>query len=124
MPTTDDNVAAASWSAVECNVGIICACLPTLRPLISRMMPRLLSTLSGTDTARLSRGRAPTHDAEYGDAAAEAEKVLAMVRGNMPDNGNKTNLERYMSVQDHKEALVKSEATMGSLSSSSSLPRK
>ncbi|ODM19943.1 hypothetical protein SI65_04929 [Aspergillus cristatus] len=121
---TYDNAAAASWSAVECNVGIICACLPTLRPLISRMMPRLLSTLSGTDTARISRGQALTHDAEYGDAAAEAEKVLAMVRGNMPDNGNGADLEKYISVQDHKEALVKTEATMGSLSSSSSSPRK
>jgi hypothetical protein len=88
------------------------------------MMPRLLSTLSGTDTARMSHGQAPAHDAEYGDAAAEAEKVLAIIRGNMPENGNGTHLERYMSVQDHKEARVKSEATMGSLSSSSSFPRK
>ncbi|KAL4771718.1 hypothetical protein BDW60DRAFT_207783 [Aspergillus nidulans var. acristatus] len=29
-----DNVGAATWSAVEYNVGIICACLPTLRPLL------------------------------------------------------------------------------------------
>lgn len=88
------------------------------------MMPRLLSTLSSTDTARLSRGQVPTHDAEYGnggdEATQEAEKVLAMVRGHMPQGGNGADLERYMSVQDHKEALVKSEATMGSLSSSSS----
>lgn len=92
------------------------------------MMPRLLSTLSGTGTARLSPGQAPTHDAEYGnggdEAAQEAEKVLAMVRGHMPASGNGADLERYMSAQDHKEALVKSEATMGSLSSSSSSPRK
>lgn len=92
------------------------------------MMPRLLSTLSGTDTSRFSRGQAPTHDAEYGnggDVAAEAEKVLAMVRGHMPESGNGADLERHMSVQDHKEALVKSEVTMGSLSSSSSSsPRK
>ncbi|KAL4745170.1 hypothetical protein BDW72DRAFT_198908 [Aspergillus terricola var. indicus] len=34
FPSRYDNVGAATWSAVECNVGIICACLPTLRPLI------------------------------------------------------------------------------------------
>lgn len=42
----DDNVGAATWSSIECNTGIICACLPTLRPLISRILPRFLSTLS------------------------------------------------------------------------------
>lgn len=123
MSMTDDNVAAASWSAVECNVGIICACLPTLRPLISRIMPRLLSTLSGT--APLNG----THDVEHGSgrdtAAEEAEKVLAMVRGNLPGNENGAEHERYMSVQDHKEAIVKAEAMNGSLSpSSSSSPRR
>jgi hypothetical protein len=44
--TTDSNVGAAYWTAAECNVAIICACLPFLRPLISRIFPRLLSTKS------------------------------------------------------------------------------
>lgn len=43
---TDSNVGAAYWTAAECNVAIICACLPFLRPLISRIFPRLLSTKS------------------------------------------------------------------------------
>ncbi|KAI9676799.1 MAG: hypothetical protein M1829_002894 [Trizodia sp. TS-e1964] len=30
------------WSAVEVNVGIICACIPTLKPLVSRIMPWLV----------------------------------------------------------------------------------
>ncbi|KAL1981889.1 hypothetical protein VTN96DRAFT_2018 [Rasamsonia emersonii] len=45
---TYDNVGAATWSSIECNTGIICACLPTLRPLISRILPRFLSSLSGS----------------------------------------------------------------------------
>jgi hypothetical protein len=48
----DDNVGAATWSAVECNTGIICACLPTLRPLISKILPSFLSTLSGSRSNR------------------------------------------------------------------------
>lgn len=28
------------WSAVEVNVGIICACIPTLKPLFSRLLPK------------------------------------------------------------------------------------
>jgi hypothetical protein len=41
---TYDNVGAATWSAVELNVGIICACIPAMRPLINLVFPRLLST--------------------------------------------------------------------------------
>ncbi|KAL4801581.1 hypothetical protein BDV18DRAFT_148918 [Aspergillus unguis] len=49
---TYDNVAAAAWSAVECNVGIICACLPTLRPLVARIIPQLLSLKSDRHARR------------------------------------------------------------------------
>ncbi|OJD25821.1 hypothetical protein ACJ73_02808 [Blastomyces percursus] len=37
------NAAASSWSAVECNVAIICCSLPTLRPLITRIFPNISS---------------------------------------------------------------------------------
>lgn len=30
------------WSAVEVNIGIICACIPTLKPLVKRVMPKLI----------------------------------------------------------------------------------
>ncbi|KAH8650979.1 hypothetical protein BGZ60DRAFT_334095, partial [Tricladium varicosporioides] len=40
---TWDNVGAATWSTVEVNVGIICACLPTLKPLILWIFPRLFT---------------------------------------------------------------------------------
>lgn len=36
---TYDNGPAATWSSIEANVGITCACLPPLRPLISRFAP-------------------------------------------------------------------------------------
>lgn len=38
-----DNPAHASLSAVEVNVGIICACLPAMRPLLALMMPKYFS---------------------------------------------------------------------------------
>lgn len=93
----DDNVGAASWSAVECNVGIICACLPTLRPLVSTIIPHLLSSIGGSghtrsDNESLFHAPAPLptagpnrtayqHDEEYGYPTQEAERVLAMLRG-------------------------------------------
>jgi fucose permease len=30
------------WSAVEVNIGIICACIPTLKPLATRILPKLI----------------------------------------------------------------------------------
>jgi fucose permease len=36
------------WSAVEVNLGIVCACIPTMKPLISRIMPVLLDSNRGS----------------------------------------------------------------------------
>ncbi|KAF1911324.1 hypothetical protein BDU57DRAFT_524386 [Ampelomyces quisqualis] len=36
---TYDNPPAATWSSVELNVGIICSCLPLLRPILTRFLP-------------------------------------------------------------------------------------
>ncbi|QSZ36882.1 hypothetical protein DSL72_006765 [Monilinia vaccinii-corymbosi] len=33
---------AFMWSAVEVNVGIVCACIPTLKPLIKRILPAMI----------------------------------------------------------------------------------
>ncbi|CBX91612.1 hypothetical protein IAQ61_010916 [Plenodomus lingam] len=48
---TYDNAGAATWSCVEANVGIICACLPLLRPLVTRLLPGFFSSHKRTDTA-------------------------------------------------------------------------
>ncbi|PKY03164.1 putative integral membrane protein [Aspergillus campestris IBT 28561] len=45
---TYDNPSAATWSAVECNVAIICACLPATKAFISRLVPRFFSTGGNT----------------------------------------------------------------------------
>ncbi|KAJ5524625.1 hypothetical protein N7494_011275 [Penicillium frequentans] len=89
---TWDNVGAASWSAIECNTGIICACLPTLKPLISKLAPGLLSTLNGSrrqKSGHSSNSRrtttwndestlgAPGEDHEYG--AGDPERILELV---------------------------------------------
>ncbi|CDM30847.1 hypothetical protein DTO013E5_509 [Penicillium roqueforti] len=65
--TSYSNVAAAYWTAAECNVAIMCACLPFLRPIISRIFPKLLSGGSSNPYANKSAGtnltgtRALTH---------------------------------------------------------------
>lgn len=134
---TFDNVDAASWSAIECNTGIICACLPTLRPLVSRVIPHLLSTLSASGrtvygNAPLSRGQAPTYwngtgtvsttvtamdDVEYGHG--EADKVLTLVPGTDVNGREKLMVResRTAHVTESKEAAMGSENRGGSSSS-------
>ncbi|KAJ5923217.1 hypothetical protein N7454_008462 [Penicillium verhagenii] len=41
---THDNVGAAEWSAIECNVAIICAALPSTRAFLSKLLPHVFST--------------------------------------------------------------------------------
>lgn len=51
------------WSAVEVNVGIVCACVPTLKPLVSRILPTLIYSNHGTlcfGSVSKSSNNAPT----------------------------------------------------------------
>lgn len=59
MFVTGTNVAAGYWSGIESNCSIICASLPTLRPLASRFIPKLLGTSSNEISAAQSRGSGP-----------------------------------------------------------------
>lgn len=43
------------WSVVEVNVGIACACIPTLKPLIVRLLPAMLYDPNGTRTNATSK---------------------------------------------------------------------
>jgi fucose permease len=54
------------WSAVEVNVGIICACIPIVKPLIKLLWPRLL--LDHNDT---SNEESPSHPQEPSSGGKE-----------------------------------------------------
>ena len=47
---TWDKTGTVYWSSIELNVGIICASMTTLRPLASRMLPGVFSTIKSTKT--------------------------------------------------------------------------
>lgn len=42
------------WSAVEVNVGMICACIPTLKPLIIKILPAFIIDPDGTQNSNMS----------------------------------------------------------------------
>ncbi|CAG8895691.1 unnamed protein product [Penicillium egyptiacum] len=110
---TYDNVGAASWSAIECNTGIICACLPTLKPLVARIFPGMVSTFNasrptrGDTTQRNSDWNgdastlgAPGEEHEYG--AGDPERVLALV----PGTGFRPSIKRWTREEEKKLARI------------------
>ncbi|KFX91478.1 hypothetical protein V490_05881 [Pseudogymnoascus sp. VKM F-3557] len=67
---------ALMWSAVEINIGIVCACIPTLRPLVRKVVPWLIGrvgTHSSDGSSRLaSTSEHPTSDAQNSTGGSEA----------------------------------------------------
>ncbi|KAM5526921.1 hypothetical protein FOXYSP1_20754 [Fusarium oxysporum f. sp. phaseoli] len=55
-----DNVDAAIWSFLEVTLAIITSCLPTLRPLFSKLMPKLFASSFGRSTRPSDYGYTPT----------------------------------------------------------------
>jgi hypothetical protein len=53
---TWDNVGAATWSSAELNVGIVCACLPSLRPIIGLLWPRFIRSTQSRSRSRSNGG--------------------------------------------------------------------
>lgn len=45
---------ALMWSAVEVNIGMICACIPTLKPLIIKLLPAAIIDPDGTQNSNMS----------------------------------------------------------------------
>ncbi|KAJ5959536.1 uncharacterized protein N7479_006686 [Penicillium vulpinum] len=75
---TYDNVGAATWSAVECNVAIICACLPGTRAFLSKLLPHIFSTRSNGYRSKTTRPSRISRGALTGDGNTQ---VLASVVG-------------------------------------------
>ena len=47
---TWDNPGVATWSAIELNIGVVCVCFSTLRPLLAIFMPRIFGTRQSNAT--------------------------------------------------------------------------
>ncbi|KPM36033.1 hypothetical protein AK830_g10531 [Neonectria ditissima] len=56
----------AIWSGLECNIAIICACIPSLKPLSSRTFPGLVGSFAKASTApshgRYAHGNSHNYD--------------------------------------------------------------
>ncbi|KAK2764035.1 hypothetical protein FQN54_009654 [Arachnomyces sp. PD_36] len=65
------------WSAIEINTGIICACVPLLKPLVARVLPRMIKDVSDQVVPSLeviSRDPAPPSVPQGGQFAAPVHR--------------------------------------------------
>ena len=65
------------WSAVEVNVGIMCACVPALKPLVSKFLPYLLRD-AGDPLTR--------NDSMYQKEMADLQRVPSMMITEAPED--------------------------------------
>ncbi|KAJ5316838.1 hypothetical protein N7508_001346 [Penicillium antarcticum] len=88
---TFDNTGAAAWSAVECNVAIICASLPGTRAFLTRLLPHIFSTGSNgyrsrtTRPSRIGRSALVGTGNGTGNGTVHGNTVLASVVGGRDD---------------------------------------
>ncbi|KAL5584177.1 hypothetical protein FOVSG1_015528 [Fusarium oxysporum f. sp. vasinfectum] len=81
-----DNVDAAIWSFLEVTIAIITACLPTLRPLFSRLVPRKFASSFG-------RSNRPSN---YGQYRPYVQTPSSQCLRNMPRTRTEERSERSM----------------------------
>ncbi|KAK5635812.1 hypothetical protein RRF57_011524 [Xylaria bambusicola] len=98
---TWDHVGSSIWSSIECNVGIVCACLVHLKPLITHLVP----TFSGS--SRSSRGGRllKLSDKPSEDGANGPLQTIGRRQGNKPV-GILTEIDREESAVDSPAKLV------------------
>lgn len=72
------------WSAVEVNVGMICACIPTLKPLIVKILPAFIIDPYGVSNSELST---------YGSNSREKDLTQATQNGGGPARSSESTNE-------------------------------
>ncbi|KAF1918151.1 hypothetical protein BDU57DRAFT_514751 [Ampelomyces quisqualis] len=81
------SAAAAYWSAIELNLGIVCASLPALRPLVVKLIPGFSTRNSSKSygagiSAHKSRGYGPGSKATRSTTDGEVNVKMESINGN------------------------------------------
>ncbi|GAW14674.1 hypothetical protein ANO14919_040770 [Xylariales sp. No.14919] len=77
---TWDHFGSSIWSSIECNIGIICACLVHLKPLIAHVAPSALGPSKSSRGAKMLR----LSDKPSEDAAHSPLQTFGQWRGSKP----------------------------------------
>lgn len=64
---------ALMWSAVEVNIGIICACIPTLKPLIKKLIPSMIADRTRNNSTATEKTSLSSQNAQPNGGSHTAE---------------------------------------------------
>lgn len=71
------------WSAVEVHIGIICACVPGVKPLVSKVFPSLLGTIKKAGDLAGNQFYGPG-DAQWADLAPKSQQTASQSGPRLP----------------------------------------
>lgn len=103
------------WSSVEPNIGIVCACLPTLRPLLRSWLPRWFGGSSHDPDSAYGTGTGTGHSrhrSQTGDFYALGDRKKNANKGRNDDELGLTNdfkTGRHRTPQDSTEDGIATE---------------
>lgn len=133
---TDSGYASLSfmWSAVEINTGIICACVPLLKPLVNRVLPRMIKDtgdhgivpsieVSGQDLPPLSvpqgeQNTAPVRRRQRTDSIVGPQTTLSRGINNIDEERQPVSMVDFLTAtgqgqQDHQESSASGTSNLG-----------
>ncbi|KAJ5133968.1 Major facilitator superfamily domain general substrate transporter [Penicillium atrosanguineum] len=93
------------WSVVEVNISIICGCVPSLKPLVARILPKLIRDTDGTKTS-------PLNNYATGDSPVALPPAAAILGGPSASsspadsNGSKPSQTRNETTPQRQESDV------------------
>jgi uncharacterized membrane protein len=93
------------WSAVEVNVGIICACVPSLKPLVSRILPSMIRD-TGDDSGKSTMNsitQTQTHPDVPVSPIREKERLPSFVNGALHNPTLPTSTAKPMGSETHED---------------------
>ena len=103
-------VDAALWGCLECNIGIICACIPAVRPLVTHMFPKAFGSSANSSGPVIypRRSRNRSEEDEYGNIANDghASDISAHIQVGKSLEMTPTETRRPSNSGDSEENLV------------------
>ncbi|KAE8830382.1 hypothetical protein HRS9139_07006 [Pyrenophora teres f. teres] len=106
-PTWDQSE-VIKWSNIEINVGIICACLPTLRVILVRMFPKIMGTTKATDRPYYAYG-SQSQGLKKGGSALESMSAPGTAISTNPNSITYTQTFEVQRTENDEQELVQME---------------
>lgn len=89
------------WSAIEVNIGITCACIPTLKPLILKLLPSVLHNPHATrnSASKNRETETPSHHSQPASPSVAVPPMAALPYPTTDDDDTMTGIE-FLTVPD------------------------